>query len=117
MPKPYVPSAGDIIYLTFDPQAGHEQAGRRPALVVSPATFNGGTGFVICCPITNTINDNPFTVWVPNSCRTTGAILVDQLKSLDWHERQAERIEAIPSDSLIFVRNLIARILKFPTED
>ena len=71
---------------------------------------------LICCPITNTIRDNPFAVWVPNECRTTGAILVDQLKSLDWHVRNAEYVEMIPGDTLKYVRNLIARVLNFPVE-
>jgi mRNA interferase MazF len=116
MPRPYVPKAGDVIRLTFDPQAGHEQAGRRPALVISAAAFNDRTGFVMCCPITNTIRDDPFAVWLPNQSRTTGAILVEQLKSLDWRIRQAEYVETLPGDTLQHVCSLVARILNFPVE-
>jgi mRNA interferase MazF len=116
MAKDYVPKAGDVIRLSFDPQAGHEQAGRRPALVISPAAFNEKTRLIICCPITNTIRDDPFAVWLPNQAKTTGAILVEQLKSLDWHVRNAEYLEPIPGETLQHVRALIARILTFPVE-
>jgi mRNA interferase MazF len=116
VPKPYVPKAGDIIRLNFDPQAGHEQAGRRPALVVSPASFNEATSLAFVCPITNTIRNNPFEVYIPNGYRTSGGILADQLKSLDWQVRRAEFVETVPGDTLKQVRNLLARILSFPIE-
>jgi mRNA interferase MazF len=113
MPPAYAPRAGDIIYLTFDPQAGHEQAGRRPALVVSPASFNRTTALAWVCPITSTITDNPFEVYIPPGRKVGGGILVDQLKSLDWQVRRAEFVEEASAEVLQHVRNLIARILKF----
>jgi mRNA interferase MazF len=88
MVKPaYVPEAGDIVWLEFDPQAGHEQAGHRPALVLSPARYNGPRGMMICCPMTSRIKAYPFEVIVPGP--TPSAILADQVKSLDWRARKA----------------------------
>jgi mRNA interferase MazF len=100
----------------LDPQAGHKQAGRRPALALSPAAFNEKTGFAVFCPVTSTLRADPFSVWVPDECKITGAILVDQLKSLDWKARRAEFVEALPGETLKYVRNLVARILNFPVE-
>jgi len=77
--KPYVPQRGDVIWITLNPQAGHEQAGRRPALVLSPATYNGKVGLAILCPLTNQIKGYPFEVLVPPGLSITGAILADQV--------------------------------------
>ncbi len=88
----YVPRQGDIIAITFDPQSGHEQKGRRPALVVSKDLFNRGTGLAIVCPITNTERGFPFHVPVPKSGNLTGFIMVEQVKSVDFHARRAKRI-------------------------
>lgn len=96
----YVPDRGDLVWLTFDPQAGHEQAGRRPAVVISPGSYNGKTHLAICCPITSNAKGYPFEVSVPAGLPIRGVILSDQLKSLDWHARQAEFIGALPSDAL-----------------
>ena len=87
MVSPYVPEAGDIVWLQFDPQAGHEQAGHRPALVLSPARYNAIRGMMICCPMTSKIKGYPFEVIV--SQQPPSAVLSDQLKSLDWRARQA----------------------------
>jgi mRNA interferase MazF len=86
----YLPNRGDIVWVTFNPQAGHEQAGRRPALVLSPAAYNGKVGLAILCPITSQIKGYPFEVVIPAGLKIGGAILSDQVKSLDWKARQAE---------------------------
>lgn len=83
----YVPDCGDIVWLQFDPQAGHEQAGRRPALVLSPARYNRMRGMMICCPMTSKIKGYPFEVIVADD--PPSAILADQIKSLDWQARRA----------------------------
>lgn len=83
----YVPDAGDVVWLEFDPQAGHEQAGHRPALVLSPARYNRVRGMMICCPMTSRIKGYPFEVVV--SADPPSAVLSDQIKSLDWRARRA----------------------------
>ncbi|GJM41552.1 MAG: mRNA-degrading endonuclease [Ardenticatenaceae bacterium] len=93
----YVPNQGDLIWLTFNPQAGHEQAGRRPALVLSPASYNGKVGLAILCPITNQQKGYPFEVKIPAGLGVTGVILADQVKSMDWRVRKAEYIDHLPA--------------------
>ena len=95
----YIPDSGDIVWITFDPQAGHEQAGRRPALVLSPAAYNGKVGLVILCPITSHVKGYPFEVVIPEGLEISGAILSDQVKSLDWKARKAEFDCKLPSDA------------------
>ena len=85
----YVPDAGDIVWLQFDPQAGHEQAGHRPALVLSPAAYNGKTNLMLCCPMTTRLKGYPFEVSIVGN--PPGAALGDQVKSLDWLVRRAKR--------------------------
>ncbi len=85
----YVPDSGDIVWLQFDPQAGHEQAGHRPALVLSPARYNRARGMMICCPMTSRIKGYPFEVVVSED--PPSAVLADQIKSLDWRARMAVR--------------------------
>lgn len=92
----YVPERGDVIWISLSPQAGHEQAGRRPAVVLSPAAYNGKVGLAILCPITGQIKGYPFEVLIPPGLAVSGAILSDQVKSLDWQARQAEFICALP---------------------
>ena len=89
----YIPRQGDIIAITFDPQSGHEQKGRRPAFVVSKDIFNRSTGMAIVCPVTNTKRDYPFHVPIPKNSKLTGFILVEQVKSVDFRSRLAKRIE------------------------
>jgi len=86
----FVPDAGDFVWLTFDPQAGREQAGRRPALVLSPRMYNAKSGLALACPVTNQVKGYPFEVAVPASVGATGVILADHLKSIDWKARHAE---------------------------
>jgi mRNA interferase MazF len=87
-----VPDRGDAIWITLDPQAGHEQAGRRPALVLSPASYNEKVGLALLCPITSQVKGYPFEVPIPAGLTVSGVILADQVKSLDWRVRRAERI-------------------------
>jgi len=88
----YVPERGDLVWLTFNPQAGHEQAGRRPAVVLSPAVYNGKVGLALFCPITSQVKGYPFEVALPEGLPISGVVLADQVKSLDWKVRQAEKI-------------------------
>jgi len=90
--KSYIPKKGDFVAATFDPQSGHEQRGRRPALVVSNALFNEHTGLAIVCPLTNTDRHFPFHVAVVGDPDVTGFIMVEQVKSIDFHARKAKRI-------------------------
>ena len=89
----YIPRRGDIIAVTFDPQSGHEQKGRRPAFVVSKDLFNRSTGMAIVCPVTNTKRDYPFHVPIPKNSKLTGFIMVEQVESVDFCSRRAKRIE------------------------
>ena len=98
----FVPEAGEIVWLDFTPQAGHEQAGRRLALVLSPAAYNGKTGLMICCPLTARIKDYPFEVLLPGA--PASAVLADQVKSLDWRSRRAQPEGRVSSDQLAEVR-------------
>ena len=92
----YVPDRGDVIWISLSPQAGHEQAGRRPALVVSPHAYNGKAGLAIVCPVTSQIKGYPFEVTVPEGLTVSGAVLTDQVKSLDWRARQAKFMCKLP---------------------
>ena len=93
----YIPEKGDFITLTFDPQSGHEQRGRRPALVISNLLFNQGTGLAIVCPITNTDRGIPFHLPVPNSSSLTGFVMAEQVKCVDYNARNALFVEKAPS--------------------
>ena len=92
----YLPDRGEAVWITLNPQAGHEQAGRRPAVVLSPAAYTSKVGLAIVCPITNQIKGYPFEVVLPTGLAVTGAILSDQVKSLDWRARNASFICAVP---------------------
>jgi mRNA interferase MazF len=94
-----VPQRGDVIWITLNPQAGHEQAGRRPALVLSPGAYNGKVGLAILCPITNQVKGYPFEVRIPDGLSVTGVILADQVKSLDWRARDAEWMCRLPPET------------------
>lgn len=94
----YIPDSGDIVWITFNPQPEHEQAGHRPALILSPKTYNGKVGLAILCPITSQVKGYPFEVLVPEGLEVRGAILSDQVKSLDWKARKAEFKCKLPSE-------------------
>lgn len=96
----YVPERGDLLWLTFDPQAGHEQAGRRPALVLSPAVYNRRANLALVCPITNQAKGYPFEVALPAGSPLAGVILADHLKSADWMARRAEFVAKAPANVL-----------------
>jgi mRNA interferase MazF len=100
--QPYVPDAGDIVWISFNPQARHEQAGHRPAVVLSPASYNAKTGLMVCCPMTTQIKNYPFEVTVAGD--GPSAVLADQVKSLDWRKRRTRRKGAISPAELADVR-------------
>lgn len=103
-----IPKRGDIVWLCFDPQAGHEQAGRRPAFVLSPESYNKKTGLFIVCPITTKAKGYPFEVALPPGLAVSGCILSDQIKSFDWKVRQAQFACATPA---AIIDEVIARVL------
>jgi mRNA interferase MazF len=109
-PRAYVPEAGDIVWLEFDPQAGHEQAGHRPALVMSPALYNGKTGLMLCCPLSTRIKGYPFEV-LTDVGGQAGVVLSDQVKSLDWKIRKAKKKGVVPDSVMIEVRARIKVLL------
>jgi mRNA interferase MazF len=107
----YIPQKGDFIVICFDPQTGHEQKGRRPALVVSNDLFNQKTGLSLVCPVTNTDRSIPFHVKVPDNSSLTGFIMCDQVKSVDFKARQARFIEAAPAPCLNEVLSILDAII------
>lgn len=94
----FIPDRGDVVWIKFHPQVGHEQAGRRPAIVLSAASYNGRTGLAIVCPITNQAKGYPFEVAVPSGLPVTGVVLADQIKCLDWRGRDASMLCKLPSE-------------------
>jgi mRNA interferase MazF len=112
---PYVPDRGDAVWVTLNPQAGHEQAGRRPAVVLSPAAYNGKVGLAILCPITNQIKGYPFEVVLPTGLIVTGAILSDQVKSLDWRVRTATFICTLPPATIAEVLQKLNTLVSLAT--
>ncbi len=95
----YTPGRGDVVWITLNPQAGHEQAGRRPAVVLSPGAYNGKVGLALLCPITNQVKGYPFEVLIPEGLAVSGAVLADQVKSLDWRAREAELACRLPAET------------------
>jgi mRNA interferase MazF len=112
MPQRYVPDRGDVVWLELSPQAGHEQAGHRPALVLSPRSYNGKVGLALFCPLTTKVKGYPFEVLIPQGGKAQGAVLADQLKSLDWQARRARRFDklspAVVADVLAKAMTLLA---------
>jgi mRNA interferase MazF len=96
----YVPQAGDIVWITLNPPAGHEQSGRRPAVVISPQSYNNKTGLSIFCPITSQIKGYPFEIVLPDGLPVNGVILSDQVKSLDWTARNVQKICSLSEDCI-----------------
>jgi len=111
--RSYVPDAGDLIWLTFDPQAGREQAGRRPALVLSPRLYNEKSGLALVCPVTSRVKGYPFEVALPEGLPIGGVILADHLKSVDWKERHAESAGHVPQEVLDEVLSRLSPLLGF----
>lgn len=114
MPAAWSPRRGDAVWIDLNPQAGREQAGRRPALVVSSSAYNGKVGLALLCPITNRAKGYPFEVAIPSGLRVTGVILADQIKSLDWRKRNASVIAALPAET---VDAVLERVLLLLTQD
>lgn len=104
-PTTYVPSRGDVVWLDFTPQAGHEQAGRRPAVVLSPLAYNRKVELALLCPITSQIKGYPFEVQLPVGLPVSGVVLADQVKNLDWRSRKAEFLCTLP-------KSVIGEVLK-----
>jgi mRNA interferase MazF len=100
-----------VVWITLNPQAGYEQAGRRPAVVLSPQSYNGKTGLAIFCPITNQIKGYPFEVIIPAGLSVAGAVLSDQVKSLDWRARNAELICTLPTETISEVLQKLGTLL------
>jgi mRNA interferase MazF len=111
VPRGYVPDRGDVIWLTFTPQIRHEQAGRRPAVVLSPASYNGKVGLALVCPVTSQVKGYPFEVTIPVGLPVTGVVLSDQIKSLDWRRRRAERICGLPEAAVAEVLQTLGALL------
>jgi mRNA interferase MazF len=106
----YIPESGDVVWLEFDPQAGHEQAGHRPALVISPASYNGKTDLMVCCPMSTKIKGHPFEVLTEVS-GVASAVLSDQVKSLEWKVRKAKKKATVSADVMMHVRAKIKALL------
>ena len=109
MVRRYIPEAGDIVWLHFDPQAGHEQAGYRPAVVVSPSSYNGKTGLMLCCPMTTQLKGYPFEVSIAG--KRPGVVLSDQIKSLDWVVRKASHKGNISPIELAQIREKASALI------
>jgi mRNA interferase MazF len=107
----YVPERGDLIWIHFNPQAGHEQAGRRPALVLSPAAYNDRVGLALLCPVTSAVKGYPFEVLLPKGA-ISGAVLADQVKSLDWRARGAERAARLSPELVAEVLDKLGTLLR-----
>ena len=116
--KAYVPDRGDVVWIDFDPQTGHEQAGRRPALVLSPRVYNRPSGLALLCPITNQAKGYPYEIGVPTGLRVSGVILTDQLKNMAWKQRRATFLCEVPPEILDdVVEKLLTLIDPVPDED
>lgn len=105
-----IPDKGDLVYLNFSPQSGHEQAGHRPALVLSPKLFNQAA-FLVACPITSKEKGHPFEVKVPDGLNVSGVILTDQLRSLDWRSRKLKIVDKAPAETVEECMDLISTFL------
>ncbi len=107
----YVPEAGDLVWLTFDPQAGREQAGRRPALVLSPKVYNAKSGLALVCPVSSQVKGYPFEVSIPPGFDAGGVILADHVRSVDWKARRAEKLGRCAAETMEEVRARLAPLL------
>jgi len=111
MARSYLPNRGDVVWISLNSQAGHEQAGRRPAVVVSPPAYNRKVGLALLCPITSQIKGYPFEVIIPQGLKLSGAVLSDQVKSLDWRARRAELICTLPRDTIVEVVQKLSTLI------
>lgn len=111
MPSSYCPKRGDIVWLKFNPQAGHEQAGHRPALVLSPEAYNRKVGLALFCPVTGQVKGYPFEVHLPVGLPVSGVVLADQVKSLDWKARRAAFCCTLPTETVQEVLNKLGTLI------
>ena len=111
----FIPKCGDIVRINFNPQSGHEQAGRRPALVLSPLKYNQKVGLAIFCPITKNIKGYPFEVLIPKGSTISGAVLADHVKNLDWRARNVEFICKLPDKVIVDVLKKLGTLISFKT--
>jgi mRNA interferase MazF len=107
----YTPDTGHVIKIDLDPVAGHEQGGWRPAIVLSPNPYNGKTSLVVAVPVTNQVKGYPFEVRLPGHMKTTGVVLADQIKNLDWRARRAKYVETTPEDVLKAIHERLIHLL------
>ncbi len=108
---PYIPGAGDLVWLSFTPSAGHEQAGRRPAVILSPRPYNAASGLAVACPVTSQVKAYPFEVRLPRGLPVSGVVLADHLRSVDWRARRAEHCGEVGSDVLEQIHDLLRALL------
>jgi mRNA interferase MazF len=108
----YIPERGDVVWIDMNPQAGHEQAGRRPAVVLSPSAYNSKVGLTLLCPVTTQIKGYPFEVNIPKGFKVSGTILSDQVKSLDWKVRHAELFDKIPESVTLEILKKLTTLLR-----
>ena len=109
----FIPQRGDVIWINMQPQAGHEQSGRRPAIVLSPKAYNAKVGLALLCPITNQVKGYPFEVMIPSGLKVTGVILSDQVKSLDWKIRNAEFCDKLPEEVVLEILKKLDTLLNY----
>ena len=113
MMSSYIPQRGDVVWINMHPQAGHEQAGRRPAVVLSPRSYNEKVGLALFCPVTSQVKGYPFEVIIPPGLQVTGVILSDQVKSLDWKIRNAEYYDKVPETVVVEIFKKLSTLLRF----
>ncbi|MBE0644173.1 MAG: endoribonuclease MazF [Bacteroidetes bacterium] len=111
MTPPYCPRRGDVIWISFDPQDGHEQSGMRPALVLSPQAYNRKVGLALMCPLTSEVKGYPFEVALPDGIEARGVILADQVKSLDWRARRSAHFCTVPDETVLQVLGKLGTLL------
>jgi len=113
MMSSYIPQRGDVVWINMHPHAGHEQAGRRPAVVLSPRSYNAKVGLALFCPVTNQVKGYPFEVIIPPGLEVTGVILSDQVKSLDWKIRNTEYYDKVPEIVVVEIFKKLSTLLRF----
>ncbi len=112
----YIPNRGDLVWMNFDPQAGHEQGGRRPAIVLSPRSYNKPSGLALFCPVTSRAKGYPFEVPLPVDAPVAGVVLADQLRNLDWHSRQASFIGVLDDETLVEIMGKMRPLIALDDE-
>jgi len=109
----FIPHRGDVVWIDMQPQAGHEQSGRRPAIVLSPKAYNSKVGLALLCPITNQVKGYPFEVIIPSGLKVTGVVLSDQVKSLNWKIRNIEFCDKLPEAVVLEIFKKLETLLNY----